>query len=119
MKYCGKIGFAETVETDVDIWGETITERKYYGDITRNLKRSVPSENLNNNIDIQNTFSIVADPFAYENFFNIRYIEWMGSRWEIKSVEVQRPRLILTVGGVYNGPTPEGTIVYPKKDTGQ
>lgn len=118
MKYCGMIGFAETKKMGVDDWDAITVERKYYGDITKNYKRSVQSEGINNNIDIQNIFSIVADAFAYENSGYIRYLTWMGTRWEVKGVEIQRPRLILTVGGVYNGPTPDGTIKYSEEDSG-
>lgn len=119
MKYCGMIGFAETKKTGVDDWNEIAVERKYYGDITKNYRRSVQSEGINNNIDIQNTFSIVADAFAYENSGYIRYLTWMGTRWEVKGVEIQRPRLILTVGGVYNGPIPRGAIQNIEKNPGK
>lgn len=107
MKYCGRIGFAETVETiddsGVRIWQEQITERTYYGDVTRNSKRYETTDRLNDNIAINNVISIVADPYLYDHFFAIRYISWMGSLWKVSNVEVQRPRLILTIGGVYNG----------------
>lgn len=107
MKYCGMIGFADTVETAKDVWTEIITERMYYGDVVKNTKRYDTTENLNDDINIRNNFSIIADPFAYDHFFNMRYIHWMGSRWKITNIEVQRPRLVLTVGGVYNGPIPK------------
>lgn len=104
MKYCGMIGFASTEETEPGIWEEQITERTYYGDVIKNTKRNENSDHLNDNITINNSISIVADPYAYEHFFAIRYASWMGSLWEVSNVEVQRPRLILTLGGMYNGP---------------
>ena len=82
---------------------EIPTEKKYRGDITKNVKRFDSGDSLNDNISLNNTISIVADAYAYENYFAIRYVEWMGARWKVTSVEVQRPRLILSVGGVYNG----------------
>lgn len=101
-KFYGKIGYAETKETALDVWTEGITERSYYGDVLRNTRRWESGENLNDNLNINNLISIVADAFAYQNFHSIRYIEWMGSKWKVTNVEVQRPRLILTIGGVYN-----------------
>lgn len=102
-KFYGVIGYVETKETAPGVWAEQVTERKYYGDILRNSRRYNAGESVNDNIDINNQISIVADAYAYQNFFAIRYISWMGSLWKISSVEVERPRLILTIGGVYNG----------------
>ena len=105
-KFYGVIGYAETVEVRPGVYEEQITERKYYGDITRNTKRSESSEHLNDNLNVNNVISIMADAYADLHFFAIRYVEWAGCRWKVMTVEVQRPRLILTMGGVYNGPTP-------------
>lgn len=119
MKYCGLIGFAETKKTSLDVFEEQITERKYYGDVIKNVKQYETTDTLNDNINVRNSISIIADPFAYEHFFNMRYICWMGSRWIIKNVDVQRPRLILTIGGVYNGPLPKQIIENTPSDTGE
>lgn len=102
-KYYGVIGYAVTAETSPGVWEEQITERSYYGDVVRNSRRIQSSEHLNDNVDISNEISIVADPFAYENFHLMRYAEFMGAKWKISNVEVQYPRLTLTLGGVYNG----------------
>lgn len=102
-KFYGKIGYVETVETKPGVWTEKISERNYYGELIRNTRRLENSGNVNDNINIANEISIVADPFAYKNFHSIRYVEFMDSKWKISSVEVQYPRLILTIGGLYNG----------------
>ena len=102
-KWFGKIGFATTVETTPGVWEEQIVPREYYGDVVRNTRRlQSSSEKLNDDINISNQLSIVADPYANENFHAIRYAEFMGAKWKISSVEVQYPRLILELGGVYN-----------------
>ncbi|MDR1753386.1 MAG: hypothetical protein LBR74_00565 [Eubacterium sp.] len=101
-KFYGEVGYAETVETDPGVWQETIIKRTYSGDVIRNVGKVRDGENLNDNVVIDNKLSIIADPFAYEKFLSMRYIAWMGVLWKITSVEVQRPRLILTIGGVYN-----------------
>lgn len=102
-KFYGVIGFAETVETSPGVKKEQITERNYYGDLGRNTRRLQTTDQVNDNINIANEISIVADPYAEDNFHAMRYIEFMGAKWKITNIEVQRPRLILTVGGLYNG----------------
>lgn len=101
-KFHGPIGYAETVENVPGVWKEQITEREYDGDFIRNTRKLQPSDQLNDNINVANEISIVADPFAINNIFSMRYVEFMGAKWKISSVEVRYPRLILTVGGLYN-----------------
>lgn len=101
-KFYGKIGYAITEETKPGVWVETITERAYFGDLTRVNRSLQNSGNVNDNVNISHDISIVADPFAYENFHAMRYVEYMGAKWKVSSVEVKYPRLILSVGGVYN-----------------
>ena len=101
-KYFGKIGYISTQETRPGVWRSVVTEKEYYGDVIRNTRRLDTAEQVNDNIDISNQISIVADPFAYENFHSMRYVEFMGTKWKVRTVDVQYPRLILTLGGVYN-----------------
>lgn len=102
-KFYGKIGYAQTIETSPGIWEERVTERSYTGDLIRNTRKLQGGEKVNADITISNEVSIIADPFANGNFHAMRYIEFMGARWKIDSVEVQYPRLILSIGGIYNG----------------
>lgn len=102
-KFYGVIGYAETVETKPGVWTEQIVERNYYGDLIRNTRRLQSADKLNDDINVANEISIVADPYANENFYSMRYIEFMGAKWKISNVEVKHPRLILTIGGLYNG----------------
>ena len=102
-KFYDVIGFAEVKETSPGVWEEAVTERKYYGDVGRNTFKYQSSGNLNDDLNISNEISIVADAFANENFHAMRYVVFMGVKWKINNVEVKRPRLILNVGGVYNG----------------
>ena len=101
-KFCGIIGFAEMAETSPGVWREVITERRYKGDIGRNTRKLEDSGNINDDINISNEISIVADAYANNNFFSIRYVKFMGAKWKVKSVDVKPPRLVLTLGGVYN-----------------
>lgn len=102
-KFHGEIGYGETVETRPGVWEDVVVERTYYGDVLRNTRRLSEGEYLNNDLRVNNSVSILADAYAYEHFHAIRYVRWMGSYWTITDVEVQRPRLILRMGGVYNG----------------
>lgn len=102
-KFYGKIGYAITKETTPGVWVEQIIERSYYGDVIRNIRRLQSSENLNDDINVSNEISIVADAFANQNFHSMRYVEYMGTKWKVSSIEVKYPRLILSMGGVYNG----------------
>lgn len=101
-KFYGAVGYATPEQTRPGIWEDRITTRKYYGDLGRNVLRVQSSEHLNDNINIANEVSIIADAYAKENFHSMRYIEFMGAKWKITNVEVKHPRLILTIGGLYN-----------------
>lgn len=104
-KFHGKIGYAQTTETAPGVHEEVITERDYYGDIVQNRRLLRGGDQVNPDIALGNSISIVADAYAREHFFAIRYAEWAGVRWTVQDVEVQSPRLILRLGEVYNGLT--------------
>jgi hypothetical protein len=108
-KFFGEIGYGETVETPPDsgVWKDVIVEYSYYGDVIRNTRKLQEGDQLNLDLSVGNSISIVADAYANNHFFAIRYIKWAGTLWTVSDVEVQPPRLILRLGGVYNGPTPE------------
>jgi len=101
-RWCGVIGYAETLEIEPGVWSEEFTERKYYGDLLRNSRRLQGSQQVNDDITISNQISILADPYAVQHFHAIRYAELFGTKWKVSSVEVQYPRLILELGGIYN-----------------
>jgi hypothetical protein len=108
-KFSGRVGYGETVETAPGVWVDEIVEHSYFGDIIRNARNLREGENLNPDLSVQNSISIVADAYANDHFFAIRYVEWAGALWTVSSVEVQSPRLLLRLGEVYNGPTPTVT----------
>jgi len=101
-RFYGEVGYAIQVEKSPGVWVEEIVERKYYGNVEKTMSRMRDGENLNKNLVIDNQLSIIANPYAYANFSAIRYIVWMGTKWQIASVDVRRPRLFLTMGGVYH-----------------
>ena len=103
-KWFGKIGYSETVETTPGVWTPQDTVKEYYGDVIRgNARWSGNSESTNDNLTVNSQISIVSDPFAIDKFYFMKWIEFMGVKWEVSSVEPQLPRLLITLGGVWNG----------------
>lgn len=107
-RFSGMVGYGESVEDPPGsgVWVDLIEEFPYQGDVVRNTRALESGEKVNNDITVSNSISIVADEFAIEHFFKIKYVMWRGVRWTVTSVEVRAPRLILSLGSVYNGPTP-------------
>ena len=103
-KWCGKIGYLQTMETKPGVWeDDVINERLYYGELIRNRKLYQNSGGVNDDINLSNQISIIADPFVMQNFQHMKYVEIANVKWKISDIEVQYNRLILTIGGVYNG----------------
>lgn len=102
-KFFGKVGYGTTVEKAKGVWVNEIVEKDYYGDIVTNSRRLESGEGLNDDISVGNSISIVADAYAMNHFFAIKYVEWAGTRWKVSNVDVKSPRLILRLGGIYNG----------------
>lgn len=101
-KFCGQIGFIKTVETEPGIWEESLVEeKKYYGDITRNTFKYQNNGQVNDNINISNTISIISDPYANNNLQYMKYVVFNGAKWKISNIDIQPPRLILTLGDLY------------------
>ena len=119
-KFYGPIGYGITEEETIEVpgenegtttrvgtgvWKDTIVERNYFGDVLQNYKKISQGVSINDDIDVNNKLSIISDPFAMQHFHTILYVKWMGTAWKVTSVDVQYPRLILSIGGVYNGET--------------
>lgn len=104
-KWYGRVGYVETVETEPGIWEPTVTERQYYGELLKPVSKWITNtSSVNDNLNVTAQISVVADPYAYQHFSSVRYVEFMGAMWDVPSVEPQYPRLILSIGGVYDGP---------------
>ena len=103
-KFHGEIGFGVSTETAKGVWEDVISERTYFGDVVRNTRQLQDGQKVNDDISVNNSISIVADAYANEHIFAIRYIKWAGTLWKVSDVDVQSPRLLLRLGGVYNGP---------------
>jgi len=104
-KFYGAVGYAESVETAPGVWEETIVEKEYYGDIIRNSSRGQSSNQINDDLLISSQISIISDPYADSNYQNIRYATMNGVKWKVSNIDIQYPRLVLTLGGLYHGST--------------
>lgn len=107
MRFYGAVGYSVSTETSPGVWQDVITEKTYFGDVINNARRleapsMVPPE-VNSAVALENSFSILADADAYANFMKMRYVVWEGSYWQVISAQVRRPRLILTIGGIWDG----------------
>lgn len=109
MRFYGEVGYADSIEKPPDsgVWVDDITEAQYYGDVLRNTRKIEALESLNDDLSVNNSISIIADEYANKHFHKIKYVRWEGVLWTVTSVEAKAPRLILSLGEVYNGPTPE------------
>lgn len=114
-RFHGTVGFGQSTEVKLGVWKDVITERKYFGSEVRSSRGLVSNAELNDDMSTGTSISILADSYALENFFAMRFVEWAGTLWKVTNVDVQRPRLILRLGGVYNGPRakPSGAVPSP------
>lgn len=106
-KFSGKIGYGLTEETARDVWQDVIVERPAFGDVKRNTRGlEEGGDKVNLDLSVGNSISIVADEYANGHIFAMKYVIWRGARWIISDVSVEPPRLVLRLGGLYNGKTP-------------
>ena len=108
MRYLGVVGFGFPQDGGDGVWSDDITERIYNGSVLSVTRSNQESEKVNDDIRWQNRISIMADAFALENISFIKYVSWMESRWVVSSLDLERPRIILSLGELYNGPVPVG-----------
>lgn len=101
MKWYGQIGYRDCVEVEPGVWEEQITEVNKYGDILRNYSSNQQGTKINDDISVSNQISILADPYLLKSFHKIIYITFGGTKWRVSNIEVQYPRLIVTLGSVY------------------
>lgn len=122
-KFVGTIGFLVTEEKEPGLNVPVPKEFPYRGDLLRNnIKREGNSDSINDDINISNQISIVANPYAKNHIFEMKYLQFqmpkLGGVWKITNAEVHEPRIVLTLGGVYSGITLKSTD-ETNRDSGQ
>ena len=108
-KFFGKVGYATSIEKRPGVWEDSIYERPYYGDILKKGTKWRNASGLNDDLQVSTRVSIIADEYMNKNFSKIKYVEWLCDLWKVIDIEVNRPRLILTLGGEWNGQTPKSS----------
>lgn len=101
-KFYGKIGYVKQTESTPGVWENSSTEKIYSGELLQNTMRQQNGGNINDDINISNKISILADSFANENFSFMSYVVFMGAKWKITNIEIMYPRLIIAIGGLYH-----------------
>lgn len=101
-KFYGEIGFAISKETAPGVCTDTIERRFYYGEVISRRIRTTNGTSINDNVNASDEISIVSDPFANEHYFAMKYVTYMGVKWKVENISVQFPRLVLSLGGMYN-----------------
>jgi hypothetical protein len=118
MKFYGRVGYGTPDETQNGVWTDAIDEREYYGDVVKDTRRLGATQEGGESVTLGNSIEILADPYALEHFYAIKYVEWAGALWTVTEIEQKRPRLILRLGGVYNGPRPTSDATTESGSTG-
>lgn len=108
-KFFGKIGIASAKEVRPGVFAPDYAEKTYFGDVTTNQRKWEEGEGVNDDFNVGNVISIVADEYSFKHASLIRYVEWMGAKWKVKSIDIVPPRLILRLGGLWNGETPSAS----------
>lgn len=106
-RFYGTVGFGQTVEVRPGVMEDVIVEKPYYGDVLRPARSFEQGDKVISDVSAGNRISVVADDYASENVYAIRFVEWKNVLWTVSNVEEQRPRLIFRLGEVYNGPRSE------------
>lgn len=106
-RFYGKVGYGRSAEKEGSpgVWVDEITTKSYYGDVLRDITKLEQPQTLNKNIVVNNSISVIADEYAISHISEIKFVEWAGEYWAVTNVESKPPRLILTLGSVYHGPT--------------
>lgn len=101
-KFRGNIGYVKTVETSPGVWSDETVTRLYSGDVLQNNRRWQQSDKINEDLTISVKISIISDNYILENLMYLKFVEYMGAKWKVTDISIERPRLILTLGGLYN-----------------
>ena len=108
-KFYGPIGFARQIESPPGVYIDEVIEKKYKGDVVLDQRRFIAGDKVNDNTTLDNSISIVANAYAYENIGSMKYVVWNKIAWKIKSFNINSPRIVIQIGEVYNGERPAET----------
>lgn len=108
-KFTGLVGFITQEESIPGVWSPIENSKKMRGDLISssatngNGSRIADSGKVNDDVSLNHRVSLLGDYYTFNNYLNIKWIQIGGRKLEVSSIELQRPRVILTVGGLWNG----------------
>lgn len=97
-RFAGLVGYVTQGESVPGVWSPVENPKQMRGDVIRQSSTS-----QNGDISLNHRVSLLGDAYAFSNYYNIKWVEVMGVKWAVTSVEIQRPRIIVTLGGLWNG----------------
>lgn len=110
-RFFGKIGFCyQESEEGSDIVTERVVLKTYRGDLLKSNRKWETAEQIIDQFNISNRVSIMADPYSLDNLYAIKFVILHGKAWKITDAEIQYPRIILSIGGLWNGPVDETPV---------
>lgn len=105
-RFHDKVGFLIPVDNqETGISEPQPVERRYYGKIIEHTRKWETADHLLDNLNVTNQISITANDYAFKHASAIAYVRYMNGWWKVVSIRVKAPEIILTLGGVWNGPT--------------
>ncbi len=102
-KYAGLVCYVTQEEKVPGVWTPLENPVLMKGDIIRQSSNYQDNGKINSDISLNHRVSLVGDAYAFDNYYNIKWIMLDGRKWEVTSVEIQRPRIIVSIGGLWNG----------------
>jgi hypothetical protein len=102
-RYSGVIGIRRPpVEVEPGIFEDVIEEVAITGSIYRRPARWAIGETAQDTLQMNQVISVVAPENIQNSLDGIVYATYQGRRWAVRSIEYNRPRLELSLGGTYN-----------------
>lgn len=104
MKFSGKAGFRiDDVEIEPGVYKPQVVVKAIKGSVVSNSYQHQNSDKSTiDNVRITNQLSIVANQFLNKHITNLMYVEFQGVKWKVESFDIQPPRVVVSLGGVYN-----------------
>lgn len=102
-RFSGLVGYVIQQETTPGVWTPVENPRKMKGDIIRQSSTNSSSGNLNDDVTLNHRISLIGDAYAFDNYFNIKWVKIDTMKWKVVNIEIERPRIIVSLGGVWNG----------------
>ena len=102
-KFWGPIGINRgPVQTAPGILEVVIEELEVSGEM-RQLQLRWPQARMQEGLSANHVLSIVTPEDSDIDFTEVVYIVWQSRKWSVTSIQYKRPRVELTLGGLYNG----------------